>query len=188
MKKDTVKEELISAAYELLLNAAQPEKITSRQIAEKAGVNLALVNYYFESKDQLLRLAAGKIIEDSADSLRPETNSTIPPRQRLEEMLFQLCEAVVRFEHFTKVYIPYLLLQDEILTPYYLVPILKECFGTAKTETECKIIAYQITVFFQLAFLRGDAFYKYTGLNLHDVKVRKQLIQMQLNLFLGGND
>jgi TetR/AcrR family transcriptional regulator, regulator of cefoperazone and chloramphenicol sensitivity len=185
MKKEEVKEQIVSATVGLLLEAENPEEITSREIAARAGVNLAMINYYFQSKDQLLILGISKIMEDSADSFLVVPKTFIPPRKRLQNMLYELCEMVVKYHRFTKIYIPYIMLRDEILVPFYIIPILCEYFGEQKTELECKIIAYQIISFLQLIFLRTEAFQKYAALNIMDASVRKSMIDMQLNLFLG---
>lgn len=185
MKNDEVKERLISAAVELLQEAKKPEKVTTRQIAERAETNLAMINYYFESKDQLLTMAVGKIIEESANRFQSDADMAFSPRQRLQKMLYALCEEVVQYERYTKVYIPYLMLEDEISAPLYIVPILREYFDGKKTELECKVIAYEMVSFLQLVFFRSDAFFKYAGANLHDENMIKQLLDMQLNLFLG---
>jgi TetR/AcrR family transcriptional regulator, regulator of cefoperazone and chloramphenicol sensitivity len=188
MKKDEVKEQLISAAVELLQEAENPEKITSREIAARADANLAMINYYFESKDQLLILGISQIMEKSADRFLAAPESFIPPRKRLKNMLYELCEMVVKYNRFTKIYIPYIFLRDDILVPFYIIPILREYFGEQKTELECKIIAYQIISFLQLIFFRSDAFRKYTDLDIMDAAVRENLIDMQLNLFLGREE
>lgn len=185
MKNDEVKERLISAAAELLQEAKNPEKVTTRQIAERAETNQAMVNYYFESKDQLLTFAVGRIIANSADHFKTVPDTTLPPRERLRKMLYELCEEVVQYERYTKIYVPYILLEDEISAPPYILPILREYFNGAKTELECKVIAYQMISFMQLIFFRSETFYKYSGSDLHDREVRKQMIDMQLNLFLG---
>lgn len=188
MKNEEAKEQLISASIALLQEAEKPEAITSRQISARAGTNLAMINYYFQSKDQLLIMAIGKIMDDSADRLLSAPNTTLPPKERLLNMLSELCEMVIKYQRFTKILIPYILLHDEISVPLYIVPILGEYFGRQKTEQECKIIAYQIVSFMQLIFLRSDSFQKYSGLNITDADVRKNFIDMQLDLFLGGQE
>ena len=185
MRNDEVKEQLISAAVDLLLEAEKPERITSREIAARSKTNLAMINYYFKSKDQLLNLALSKIMEDSANSFLSAPKTFIPPRERLQKMLCELCEMVVKYKRFTIIYIPYILLHDEIIVPFYIIPILRECFGEKKTELECKVIAYQMISFMQLCLLRADAFQKYSGFDIFDASVRKNLIDMELNLFLG---
>ena len=185
MKNEEVKEQLISAAVDLLLEAEKPEGITSREIAARSKTNLAMINYYFESKDQLLNLAISKIMEESADSFQIAPKTAIPPRERLQEMLYELCEMVVKYQRFTKIYIPYILMHDEITIPNFIIPILHEYFSGEKMDLECKVIAYQMVSFLQLIFLRADAFQKYSGSDIFDVSVRKNLIDMELNLFLG---
>ena len=55
MQSDDTRNQLIHATKELLLTVQNPEKITARQIASKANVNLAMINYCFGSKDELLK-------------------------------------------------------------------------------------------------------------------------------------
>ncbi len=180
--------QLLAAAAELLEETEKPEEITSRQIAARAGVNLALINYYFQSKDKLLFDAVGKIMERSADSFLVEPKTVIPPRERLRKMLYELCETVVKHRKYTAIYIPHLLLQDDITTPFYILPILREYFGERRTELECRVIAYQMITYFQIIFYRADAFQKYTGLNILDVSTEKELIDMELKLMLGEDN
>ena len=40
------KDALLEATIELFKETEHPEKVTSRQIASRAGVNLAMINYY----------------------------------------------------------------------------------------------------------------------------------------------
>jgi AcrR family transcriptional regulator len=187
LKNTNSKEQLILAAIKLLSESDEPSTITARQIAAEAGTNLAMINYYFKSKDELLNVAIGKILESSAEDFRnPAAN--IPPKEQLRHMLCSLSETVVKYSRFTKICIPYILLQDEIKTPVYILPLIKAHFGAKKSELECRIIAYEIVSFMQLAFLRADALSQYAGLDITDEKVCSQLVDMQLNLFLGDEE
>lgn len=53
MISNNQKDALLEATIELFKETEHPEKVTSRQIASRAGVNLAMINYYFGSKDEL---------------------------------------------------------------------------------------------------------------------------------------
>jgi hypothetical protein len=77
------------------------------------------------------------------------------------------------------------LLQEEITHPYEVLPIIKKHFGSKKSDAECRVIAYQMISFMQLVFFRSEEFIKYSGINIYDAKQRNDLIDMQLNLFLG---
>jgi hypothetical protein len=79
-------------------------------------------------------------------------------------------------------------LHDDILAPLYILPILREYFGESRTELECKVIAYQMITYMQVAFFRADAFQKYTGLNILNEPTWKELIDMELKLMLGEDN
>ncbi len=50
--KETVKETIINATTEFIEQSGEEMKnITARVIADKSGVALGLINYYFESKE-----------------------------------------------------------------------------------------------------------------------------------------
>ena len=181
------KEQLILAAIRLLSVADEPIEITARQIAAEAGTNLAMINYYFKSKDELLNIAIGKIIESSAEKFRTLVEN-VPPREQLHQMLCSLSNMVIKYSRFTKITIPYVLLQEEIKTPFYILPILRAYFGEEKNEMECRLIAYEMISFLQLAFLRSDAVLQYVGENISQELMCDKLINLQLNLFLGDEE
>jgi TetR/AcrR family transcriptional regulator len=69
MKKDTSTEEKIKEAAKTVFLAKGFEGCTSREIANAAGMNVALVNYYFRSKSQLFKLIFQSAVEDFMLSL-----------------------------------------------------------------------------------------------------------------------
>ena len=66
-------------------------KLTNRQIAEKAGVNSALINYYFKSKDNLLieavNICMGNLFENIIQKTSKETLQNNPR----DDMLYSFC-------------------------------------------------------------------------------------------------
>lgn len=184
MHNDNVKERLIQAAMELLTEIKNPSKITARQIANEAKANLAMINYYFSSKDALVNIAVSKLMADRANELKEIKDSDMPAKQKLKEFLVTMSDIAIDYSELTKPTIPYLLLEGEIELPYYILPIIKECFGDKRSETECRIIAYQLISFSQLVFYRSDDFLKYTGIDINDEKQRNALYQSILDIFI----
>ena len=183
MAQEKQKEALVSAAKSLLEESEEPENVTSRAIAERAGVNAAMINYYFQSKDQLLTAAVGEIISASANQFSmPER--TLPPRQRLQKILWEICRDVLRYRQYSKIFVPQILLNGEIECPFYILPDIRAYFNGRKSETECRVIAYQLVSFLQLAFYRSDAFFKYTGVDLTEEKECKKMLNLELDLLL----
>lgn len=184
MQGDTVKDQLIQATMRLLTKSKNPGKITARQIAHEADANLAMINYYFGSKDTLLSTAVSKLIADRAVELNEIMMSSIPPRKKLRDFLVTLSDITFDYAELTKPTIPYLLLEGEIEVPYHILPMIKECCGDTRSETECRIIAYQLIAFSQLVFYRSNDFLKFAGIAIEDKKQRDSLFQTLLDIFI----
>ena len=184
MKDENQKDPLLQATIALLEEAKQPEKVTSRQIAERAGVNLAMINYYFGSKDALIAHAVSAILDVSSEIFKSPIDPADAPKERLRKILRQICLVVIKYRRYTRLYVPHLLLEEEITLPQYILPEIRAHFGGSRNETECRIIAYELVSFMQLAFFRDDAFLRYSGLNLSDESTANRLLDLQLDLFL----
>lgn len=184
MQNDNVKDQLIQATMKVLAESKNPGKITARQIANEADANLAMINYYFNSKDALVNTAVNKLMTDKADQLKKIRDSDIPAKQKLKKFLITMSDITIDYSELTKPTIPYLLLEGEIELPYHILPMIKECCGDKKSETECRIIAYQLISFSQLVFYRSSDFLKYTGIDIRDKKQKDTLFQTILDIFI----
>jgi AcrR family transcriptional regulator len=187
MKDENQKVALLKATIELLEEADKPEKVTSRQIASRAGVNLAMINYYFGSKDALTSQAVSKILDVAAGIFKSPVNPSKSPKKQLRYILREICQIVVKYQRYTKLYVPHLLLEDEITLPQLILPEIRNHFGTKRSEAECRIIAYEMISFLQLAFYRTEAFMRYTGIDLTKENKVIELIDWELKQFLPGN-
>jgi AcrR family transcriptional regulator len=184
MKDENQKELLLQAATALLEEAERPEKVTSRQIAERAGTNLAMINYYFGSKDTLVALAVSHLLDVSAELFQSPPGPAESPKERLRGIMLQICRRVVKYRRYTRLYVPHLLLEEEITLPQYILPEIRAHFGGSRDETVCRMIAYEMISFLQLAFYRADAFLRYDGLNLADEEAACRFVNLQLDLLL----
>ncbi|MGW8115296.1 TetR/AcrR family transcriptional regulator [Caproicibacterium sp. NSD3] len=184
MKDENQKVALLKATIELLKEAEQPEKVTSRQIASRAGVNLAMINYYYGSKEALTSQAVSGILDVSAGIFQSPGNPSESPKERLRHIFIEICQIVVKYQRYTKLYVPHLLLEDEITLPQLILPEIRDHFGMKRSEAECRIIAYEMISFLQLAFYRTDAFMRYTGIDLTKEGMTIELIDWELELFL----
>lgn len=184
MNAENQKAALLKATIELLKEAERPEKVTSRQIASRAGVNLAMINYYFGSKESLTSQAVSEILDIAAGVFHSPVNPSESAKERLRHILREICQVVVKYRRYTKLYIPHLLLEDEITLPQYVLPQIRDYFGARKNETECRIIAYEMISFLQLTFYRADAFMRYAGIDLTIEKAVNKLIDWELEQFM----
>ncbi len=184
MQTDNVKEQLLNATIKLLNESSDAGKITARQIAAESGANLAMINYYFTSKDALISAAVDKIIANRAVLLEEIKEKDIPAKQKLIEFLTKMSDITVEYSQYTKTTVPYVLLEKEIEEPYHILPIIKECYENNLTELECRIIAYQLITFSQIAFYRSDNFKKYSGIDPMKAADRKTLFHTIVDMLI----
>jgi AcrR family transcriptional regulator len=71
---DTSTEEKIKAAARLVFTSKGYEATKVRDIAAEANINLALVNYYFRSKEKLFELIMAETIQKLFEKLKPIIN------------------------------------------------------------------------------------------------------------------
>jgi len=184
MKQDETKEKLIECTVELLLKSENPGKITARDITKASGVNLAMINYYFKSKEELLKRAVDLIIAQDFEKILHGDFSGLSDRQILHDILKQIIAVVYKYSSLSRLTIPYILLKDQITVPLKFYPYIRKCMKE-RNDSQCKIIAYQIISFLQLIFLREDEFFRFTGVNIGNVEERESFIKFQIYLFLG---
>lgn len=178
MNEDNVKERLIQATMDLLKKEKSAKKLTARKIAETAEANLAMINYYFKSKDELVSIAVDQLIEASGQKQEVLLLETEDPKEWLIAFLIATADSTCDYAELTRPTIPYLLLESEFDLSYQILPMVKACFNNQKDETECRLIAYQLVSFLQLAFYRGKDFERYSSIDVMNRNQRHQLCRM----------
>lgn len=179
MKDTGVKERIIKAALEILGETDEIEKITVRQIAERANVGIGSINYHFQSKEQLLSFAISDIFADTISEYSSwQNNSDCTSKQNLKDMLKTLCNSLVDYKGMLQFILTQDLMNGILQTPLYLVPILKKIYGNRKTEIELRVIALQILQPLQNAGIVPDAFHLYSGFNLFEEDQRNNYIEL----------
>lgn len=83
--RERADERLVRAAGDLIVEVG-PRAATVRSIAARAGVNHGLVHHYFGSKDELLRAAMVRLVEDHRNFVKAEGGGDpLPPPMLLLE-------------------------------------------------------------------------------------------------------
>ncbi|MBW4080814.1 TetR/AcrR family transcriptional regulator [Paenibacillus sp. S150] len=70
---------------------------TMRNIATRAGINLALVNYHYGSKEKLLADAVRALLSTFNDAFKVLEDDTLPPRERLKQFFIRYIEELQRY-------------------------------------------------------------------------------------------
>jgi len=74
MSEDTIKNKILRATIELMKD--DTANITVRKIAAHAGVTQGLINYHFQSKDNLINIAAQRFVDETVSRM-PDTFAQI---------------------------------------------------------------------------------------------------------------
>lgn len=88
-KDDLSKKDLILQETLNLIDEEGFDGISVRKIAKKANVNVALINYYFGSKDKLLNNAFQMFLSPLKESFSSLENETMEPQERLKQFFIR---------------------------------------------------------------------------------------------------
>ena len=92
MQALTTEEKIVSAAREIFVKKGM-SGARMQEIADKAGINKALLHYYFRNKDQLFSAVFQEIIKQLLPQLFHIFKSDLP----LEVKVYQVCEKYIDF-------------------------------------------------------------------------------------------
>lgn len=113
-----VMEKIIAATIECL-NQDGLDGLTIRGIAAKAGVNIAAVNYYFGSKDNLVQKALARAMKEMSDmpgEILGDEN--LEPRDRVRILFESLIEGILLYPGLIRAEIYAPLIQDRTDAPF----------------------------------------------------------------------
>ncbi|QIZ05587.1 TetR/AcrR family transcriptional regulator [Priestia megaterium] len=95
-KDMTTKGNILNSTLELIKTEGL-ENVTLRKIAALAEVNLALINYYFGSKDKLINEALKVLLASFREAFLILDDHSIPPKKRLKTFMVQYVHSVIKY-------------------------------------------------------------------------------------------
>ena len=88
-----LKEQIIVAVIGLINDSGgDVNYITTRRIAEKANVGIGLVNYHFQTKENLIKICVQRIIHEMLSNVKPSTNEALTTKDKLIQMGKMICD------------------------------------------------------------------------------------------------
>ncbi len=173
------KERILEAAVRLLQEDRDPEKITIRQIAKLAGVGVGLLNYHYQTKENLLTEAWGRIMLSEANRWIGEQHSEAgDPVARLKTLFRQTGAVSLAHPSQSRIGLLHELQYGRMGTSLMTLPTLREIFGKQKDDLELRMIAFMLLSALQAAMLQPEAFQAYMGLELQDPRQLDSLIDL----------
>lgn len=100
-KDMTTKGYILNATLELIKTEGV-ENVTLRKIAALADVNLALINYYFGSKDKLVNEALKILLASFREHFLILDDHSMPPKERLKTFMVQYVNSVTKYPEILK--------------------------------------------------------------------------------------
>lgn len=181
----TTKEKIINKTIKLMKKEKDFEKITMRNIAQKADVAVSMLNYHFQSKENLINKAVeahiGEVIKNSEDR---HSKMELTPEQRLRSGINAAADFIANNPGVSRVSILSDLKKGKIDDNssrifHSIYSQLKDHFKDQKDEVTLKILAQQQLAALQEIFLRSEVFEKQTGLDFF-VKKDRRLITKKI--------
>jgi hypothetical protein len=80
--------------------------------------------------------------------------------------------------------VQYDLLQGDMDAKSYLLPLLREIHADTRDETALRVMAFEIIAALDIAMLRQDMFFKFTGLRVKDKAQRDRFIDIIVDKYL----
>ena len=190
MQKDVklgiTKEKLVDATFELMEEADDPLNVTSRQIADRAGVKPSMINYCFGSRENLIYQTFQKQYMDFLKDKDVEKliASDIAPKDLLKKLHFIVAKCLVENPKFTKAITGYVLFNRDLSQESFSFPYVKKHYSGKKTDEECRLIAYELSAMMQLIVFRKDDIRESFGIDLNNDEELQKYIDMRVDLLL----
>lgn len=157
---DTTEQRILEATIAVIEEVGY-DNATVRRIAAKAGVNIAAVNYYYRSKEQLLDKVIAVTLANTFDWGELMHTEVLPPKEQLLSIMDHLANNAQSFPATTRA--------------HFYETIM---YGRSDTPAATALSGFMETVFFKL---------KEKGLHMSDSALRTSITQLfMVGLFSVG--
>lgn len=177
------KEKIFQAALELITGGESAESITTRQIAQKAGVNLALINYYYQSKENLMRQVAESRMGEIISQVLAYDDEDLDTEAKLKRLLAATADFSFQHNEIFKIAVAGELKDGCKNSCGLVMPLLKEIFRE-KSELELRIIALQLLLPFHFIVLYPERYKEYLNTDFFDEQQRTRIINQMTDSIL----
>ena len=186
IKTEITKEKLIAAATKLIDGCDDPFKITSRQIAQESGMQAAMINYCFGSRDNLIYAVFHRKYKEALQDkqIAKIVSSPASPKDKLKKLHCLVAKFLIENHKLARAITNLILFERDLSEESFSFGYVKEHFNGTKTDKECRLIAYEMSTMMQLIIYRKDDICKDMGIDLSKDKQLKHYIDLRIDLLL----
>lgn len=177
----SAKERILQTVLNLLIEKKDISKLTNRQIAEMAEVNSALINYYYQSKENLFKVAVEACMGDIFKEIIEKSTGDGQPTMRLKRMIKEIADISFSNYALAGLALKYDMSNGSLSTTQMILPLLKEIYENSKTESELKVIGLQIIIPFQSLFINVDVYKNYLLCDFYNEKTRREFVDRMID-------
>lgn len=182
MGENDAKERLIDVTINMICKGKKPSEITVKDITETAELGNGMVNYHFQSKDNLIRLAVKKVMNCATNKLgeKMKANDNEPPIERLTIILKEVVNFIADNSEISKIAIlddlendqskAHLLSSEETYNK-----CLKDLYGDNINKLLIK--NYLIAGYINYIFLKAEKIKNETGFDFYNKEDREKAIE-----------
>lgn len=188
MTDTNVKDKIMDAATKLIEECASIEDVTIRDIAGKAGVGVGLINYHFQTKENLINQCVQKIIGNVINKFDAMYKSlTLAPLDKLRFLAKSTCSFLVKNQGISRASILSDLFagnctDNTTQTIEAYLSVVREIYGVTKSDEELYLSTRILITTLQSAFLRRDVFMQNANVDFYDKEQRERFIDMVIDI------
>jgi AcrR family transcriptional regulator len=186
MGENDAKERLIDVTIKMICQGKKPSEITVKDITEKSELGNGMVNYHFQSKDNLIRLAVKKVMTCATKLLgeKMKVKENESPIERLTIILKEVVNFIATNSEISKIAVlddlennqgnAHLLSSEESYNK-----CLKELYGDNMHKLWIK--NYLIAGYVNYIFLKSENIKNEMGFDFYNKEDREKAIENLVN-------
>jgi AcrR family transcriptional regulator len=164
-----------------LVSSTDGREITTRRIAENAGINPAMVNYYFGSKGNLLKMVMTAMTQDH---ISEAYSSSEISRKTMFDQLLNICEMSMQYAKFGMSRDAASFSKD-VLESSLMIADMKKFLSGKTSDIEDRISVSRIVSLLMTASEDPEGFAAFSGIDVRDKTQLRTLVSKQLDILLG---
>ncbi len=182
------KERIRLAAIELMNEFHTAERVTTRQIAERAGVAVGSINYHYQSKDNLLYEAYNQVfLAEVMHWLDDKQSGDQTPLARLRGLFLETARISLPNLDMAKSSLLMDIQKGGMATSLMILPLVRAIFQGTQDELTLRLKAATLMSTLQMVLLKKEAFEAYMGIKLEDPNQLEPVVDQLFNLILFEN-
>ncbi|SDN75256.1 TetR/AcrR family transcriptional regulator [Acetanaerobacterium elongatum] len=189
-KSDQVKEKIIAVTTQLIESSGgNIDEITTRAIAEKAGIGVGLVNYHFQTKENLIEICVQRIIGDVIGSFKPPAMGNMGGIERVKAVVKLVADFLIQNPSVSRISIIGDCNHPQLVdnTTRSAHGFMRCMQGLAIDESEKRLLAFELVFILQSLFLRKELCKELFACDFCNKEERDKLLDYYVNNIMKGH-